>query len=469
MSVPALLALTAPSSDETRDADRLVRRLQAYNTPNTLHESYYDGTFKAEQFGFSIPPNMQHLDAVAGWGGTVVDVLEERLDWLGWRGVNDDALGLSQVFADNQLGPESGMGHLDALIYGTSFVTVGRGADGEPSPLVTVQSPRTTTAEWDRRRRRVSQAVAVTVDGGRIVRVTRYTDTETTTFDVDEAGRYSVVERDQHGLGRVPVVQMANRMRASDTSGRSEITSAVRYYTDSAVRTLTGMEVHREFYQAPQRWAMNVDPSKFTDSDGRTASPWQSIQGRVWAVPPNDDGEAQPSVGQFTPASPTPYIDQVKNLATLLAAEAGMPTSYLGYASDNPASADAIRAGEARLVKRAERRQTVFGAAWLEVGRLALLVRDGAIPDEFGGISVRWRDASTPTRAASADEAVKLIGAGVLTPGSSVTYDRIGLSPEEQRTLDADKRRASGVGVLAALRSAAGSDPLTPPADVVGG
>ena len=46
---------------------------------------------------------------------------------------------------------------------------------------------------------------------------------------------------------------MPNRMRASDVSGRSEITPAVRYYTEAAVRTLTGMEVHREVYQAPQR------------------------------------------------------------------------------------------------------------------------------------------------------------------------------------------------------------------------
>lgn len=451
MSVPALLVLTSPSSDETREADRLVRRLQGYNPANLMHEEYYDGTFRAEQFGFSIPPNMQHLDAVAGWGGTVVDVLEERLDWLGWRGVNDDTLGLSQVFSDNLLGVESGMGHLDSLIYGTSFVAVGRGASGEPSPLVTVQSPLTTTAEWDRRTRRVSQAIAVVVEGGKIVRVTRYTAAETTIFDLDESGVYSVVERDQHNLGRVPVVQVANRMRASDTSGRSEITAAVRYYTDSAVRTLTGMEVHREFYQAPQRWAMNVDPSKFVGADGKKVSPWQSVQGRVWAVPPNEDGEPAPTVGQFTPASPTPYIEQVKNLATLLAAEAGMPTSYLGYASDNPASADAIRAGEARLVKRAERRQTVFGQAWLEVGRLALLVRDGAVPDEFSDVSVRWRDASTPTRAASADEAVKLIGASVLTSDSTVTYDRIGLSPEEQRQLTIDKRRSSGASVIDAL------------------
>src|SRR5690349_25173097 len=43
-----------------------------------------------------------------------------------------------------------------------------------------------------------------------------------------------------------------------------------------------------------------------------------------------------------------------------------------------------------------------------------------------------------------------LIGAGVLPTDSSVTYDRIGLTPAEQRQIAADKRRAAGRAVLAA-------------------
>lgn len=445
---PAYLTLVLPSGDETDSVNRMIERLSSYNVANMNHQNYYEGTFTPSHTGFSIPPNMRDLKAVSGWGGTVVDVLDERLDWLGWRS-DGDALGLQAIYAANQLDVESGMGHLDALIYGTSFITVGTGQDGEPDQIITAQSPLTTTAVWDRRRRRVSEALTVVVEDGQIVQATRYSAEETTVFERGgKDDRWVVLDRDQHNLGRVPVVQMPNRMRASDVAGRSEITPAVRYYADSAVRTLMGVEVHREFYQAPQRWAMNVDPKKFVNSDGKPVSPWQSIQGRVWAIPPNEDDQPQPQVGQFTPASPAPYIDQIKNLATLLSAEAGMPVSYLGYASDNPASADAIRAGEARLVKRAERRQTVFGAAWLEAARLALLVRDGEIPAAFSDVSVRWRDPSTPTRAAAADEAVKLVGSGVLAADSTVTYDRIGLDPDEQRQVDADKRRAAGRALL---------------------
>jgi hypothetical protein len=258
------------------------------------------------------------------------------------------------------------------------------------------------------------------------------------------------------------VVKFANRVRGTRLEGRSEITKAVRYYVDAAVRTLLGLEVNREFYNSPQRVALNVTESAFQDASGSPVSKWQAIQGRVWAIPPNEDGEPEPRVEQFSPSSPAPYIDQIKGYAQLLAAEAGIPGAYLGFVTDNPASADAIRAGEARLVKRAERRQTGFGRSWLEMGYLALLVRDGEVPPDYATrVSSRWRDAATPTRAAAADEALKLTSGDhpILPSDSTVTYDRIGLSPAEQRQVMADKRRMAGRDVLAGLTAAvAGAD-----------
>lgn len=456
-AAPAYLRLALPTIDEREAVQAMLDTLDGYSPANLLHESYYEGTFTAQNYGFSIPPNMRNLEVVAGWGGTTVDVLEERLDWLGWRS-EGDTYGLESVFAQNLLGTESGMAHLDALIYGVSIVSVGAGAEGEPDVLVTPMSPKNATVLWDARTRRVSRAIYVTRRDGMPRIVTLYSPDETVTLELGD-GSMVVTSRDRHNLGAVPIVLLRNRVRASDRTGRSEITSAVRYYTDAAVRTMLGMEVHREFYQAPQRWAMNVDPDKFVDASGTRVSPWHSIQGRVWAIPPNDDAEAQPSVGQFSPASPTPYIDMVREFARQLAAEAGMPVSYLGFPGDQAASADAIRALESRLVKRAERRQSMFGQAWMEVGRLALQIRDGSVPDEFlRDVSVRWRDANTPTRAASADEAVKLASAGIIPPTSTVMYDRIGLSPDEQRTVMADRRRDVGRNVLASLPGVSNAD-----------
>lgn len=454
-----LASLSYLSDDEADLVSLLSNRLALVNVANAAAEQYYEGTFLTEQFGISVPPSMSHLRTVAGWPGTTCDVLEERLDWLGWTIEQPDDFGLGEIYRDNQLDVDSGAAHLDGIIFGCSFVVVGAGEDDEPEVLITMHSPKDMTSLYDPRRRRSVAGLSITaVDNGAVTMATLYLPDQTVRIErAPSGGQWVVIDRDQHNLGRLPVVKMANRTRASRTSGRSEITNAVRYYTDAACRTLLGLEVNREFYNSPQRVALNVSEKAFQDAQGNPVSAWTAIQGRVWAIPPNDDGEPPPSVQQFSPSSPAPYLDQIRGYAQLLAAEAGMPGAYLGFHTDNPSSADAIRAGEARLVKRAERRQTTFGKGWLEVGRLALLVRDGDVPVEYANVSARWRDAATPTRAAAADEASKLIAAQVLPPGSTVTYDRIGLTPAEQRQLDVDKRRATGREVLAALTSTRGA------------
>ena len=146
-----------------------------------------------------------------------------------------------------------------------------------------------------------------------------------------------------------------------------------------------------------------------------------------------------PTVGQFSANSPSPYFDAIRAYAQIMAAETAIPASYFGFQTDNPASADAIRQMEARLVKRAERRQKQFGRTWVEVAKLALLVRDGSLPVEANNIRPIWRDASTPTRAAAADEAVKLISAGVLSPDSDIVYNRIGLSDSDKQVVKSEK------------------------------
>lgn len=153
-------------------------------------------------------------------------------------------------------------------------------------------------------------------------------------------------------------------------------------------------------------------------------------------------------------------------MSQMVAAEAALPASYFGFVTANPSSADAIRQEEARLIKRAERRQLMFGRTWNEVGKLAILARDGRDADLSGfmNISSKWRDAATPTRSASADEAVKLITSGVLTPDSQVTYDRIGLSPQEQKQLANDKRRAQASQRIADIKEALTATSTTAPA-----
>lgn len=439
--------------DELAVLDRMFQKLRHHDGKNHLLENYYEGKTRLKDLNISVPPALRLVDSVVGWAGTAVDVLEERLDFEGYIG--GDTLGLNEIFRANELDLESGLGHKDALIYGVGFVFVGKGSNGEADPLITIESPKKATALYDMRSRRLSAALLVDRDDiGEVQYGKLYLPNETITLE-RENNRWFEIDRDVHNLGRVPVSPLVNNPRSGDPDGRSEITKAVRSYTDSAMRTLLGAEVAREFYSAPQRFVLGAKEELFLDSDGNSLNPWSVIQGRMLGVPYNDDDGVMPQVGQFQANSPTPYFEQIRQYAQLIAAETAIPASYLGFQTDNPSSADAIRQMEARLVKRAERRQRQFGRTWSEVAKLALLVRDGEIPAEAANIRPIWRDASTPTRAAAADETTKLIQVGVLTPDSEIVYNRIGLSDSDKQVIKAEKAAASARSLVANLADAA--------------
>jgi hypothetical protein len=442
------MSLTA---DELGLLEYLFRKLQKHDPKNYVLQRYYEGRNKLKDLRISIPPQLTAVETVVGWAGTTVDVLEERLDLEGF--IAPDDLGINQIFRANELDLESSMGHKDALVFGTGFVTVGRGMEGEPDPLITIESPKKMTALYDLRTRRLSAALLVNRnETGSPVSGTMYLPDQTIFLDYTNRA-WLVIDRDIHNLGRVLVAQLPNNPRSGDPYGRTEITRAVRSLTDSAMRTLLGAEVAREFYSAPQRYILGADEDLFTDSDGRPLDAWSVYQGRILGVPANQDGQ-MPQVGQFSANDTRPYFEQIKAYAQLMAAESAIPASYLGFQTDNPASADAIRQMESRLIKRAERRQRQFGRTWTEVAKLALLVRDGEVPPEASEIRPIWRDASTPTRAAAADEAVKLIAAGVFLPDSEITYNRIGLSESDKQVLRAEKQIAQANNLIANLAAA---------------
>lgn len=435
------------NSDELGLLQSLVRKLTGHARDNQTKELYYEGKQRLKDLNISVPPSLKMLNTVVGWAGTAVDVIEERLDFEGYI---NDSYGLNDIYRANELDLESSLGHKDALIYGTGFVFVGRGRPefGEPEVLITIESPKRATVSWDMRSRRVTAALLVDFDEkGRVAAGSLWLPDETIYFAAYER-TFLEVSRDVHNLGRVTVAPLINNPRSGDPHGRSEITRSVRYYTESAVRTLLGAEVAREFYSSPQRYVLGADESVFEDADGNPIDRWSVIQGRVLGLPFNEDANVMPQVGQFQANSPSPYFDQIRALAQMLAAETAIPPTYLGFQTDNPASADAIRTMEARLVKRAERRQKQFGRTWNEVGRMSLLVRDGALPDGSQDIRAVWRDASTPTRAAAADEVVKLIGAGVLPADSEIVQNRIGLSDSDKQLLRSERATATAASIV---------------------
>ena len=275
------------SIDESALIDAMIRKIAAHERHNETREHYYEGKIRTKDLNISVPPGLKLVNSVVGWPAVIVDVLEERLDFEGWIG--GDSMGLTDIFRANELDLQSSQGHKDALIYGTGFIFVGKGMEGEPDPLITIESPQRATAVFDMRSKRPMAAILMDGDDDGWTGGSLYLQNETIQFGIAANGSAVEISRDIHNLGRVPVAPLINNPRSGDPWGRSEITRAVMSYTDSAMRTLLGAEVAREFHASPQRYVLGADEEIFLDSDGNPRNPWSVIQGRVLGIPYNDE------------------------------------------------------------------------------------------------------------------------------------------------------------------------------------
>src|SRR5690606_10932916 len=154
----------------------------------------------------------------------------------------------------NDLDELSSMAHLEAMIYGRSYVTVSHPGDGSGVPIIRVESPTNMTAVIDPRTKKVTKALRlyrqdVMTPAGAAPdadpdseRATRVLPTETSywtkqdgKWGLDGPSKRAVVRQ---YLGRVPVVPVFNRARLSDPNGSSEILPEIRAITDAASRQL---------------------------------------------------------------------------------------------------------------------------------------------------------------------------------------------------------------------------------------
>lgn len=411
----------------------LSHRLAGHDYGNQRREAYYRGRYYAPSLGIGIPPNSVLNKVTVGWAATVVDTIEERIEFLGWSDAagEDDEL-LASIYEASDIGSESSAVHSDALMYGIGFLSVTAGGPGEPEVLVRAHSARSTTAEINAR--------TGLVEAG----ITYHSNREATLWKSDEVvelsrdsehGLWEAVERVPHSMGRVPLVAVVNRTRAGDRRGRSEITPGIISAINSATRALRAMDVNREFFSTPQRYGIGLSEENFEGVDS-----WKLISTRMLLAPRDEEEGTEPKFGEFSTVSPGPYLDQIKGLASLVATESGIPESYFNIPHSNPTSADAVRAMENRLIKRAERRCRQFTRPWVEVGRLARAVATGKLDIEDSP-RVRWADPATPTLAATTDAMVKAVQSGVL-PVNEVVWRRMGLTDHEIESVEAMQAEA---------------------------
>lgn len=380
----------------------------------------------------------------------VVGSLTERLRVVGFTrdGVSDPALWRTWMRQDmDQIAP---VAHREALALGRSFCIVWAGPSGRPQ--ISVESARQVSVSRDPATRDVLAAVKRwELPGGRGQRAVTYEPDVITMYGTDAAGApadsgaWRVTGTVPNPLGAVPVVPLVNADRLLDLDGVSEFGDAIPL-VDALVKLLSDMLVTSEFYARPRRWATGVEVP-VDEVTGEPLNPFSSEADRTWI-----SEAAESKFGQFQATDLSSYQNAVTVVMKQLVATTGLPEHVLGVGSDNPTSADAIRASEAALTARAESKQRIFGRAWEHVARLAVAVEFGTDPASVD-VGVQWADPSTRSVAQEADAVTKLVAAGVLPV--SIALEKLGYSAADIARIRVARRAealdASGVDLTALI------------------
>ena len=150
---------------------------------------------------------------------------------------------------------------------------------------------------------------------------------------------------------------------------RSTISSPL---VDALNKSLADMMVTSEYVGRPRRWATGIELTEnpVIGDDGQPTDELVDVnpipEGARAMISEND----QAKFGQLQAADLSGYEASVRVILGQIMAVSTLPAHYVGVFTDNPASADALRAAEASLTARAEARQAIFGRAWEQVARL---------------------------------------------------------------------------------------------------
>lgn len=357
-----------------------------------------------------------------------VTSLAERLEVRGFREAGSSEAtdaSLWRTWRRCHMLDGSAQAHMDALVYGRSFVIVWANEDG---PLVTVESPKQVAVKHDPATRKViaafkrwsvdNQAFGVLYEPERITRLSADSNV------VDGAGfpstGWQTVEVIPNPFGVVPVVPLVNRGRLLDLDGVSEMTDILGL-TDALNKLLSDSLVSSEFYARPRRWATGLELQE--DEDGNVIQPFSNEANKVWIS--EDEGT---KFGQFDGARLDGYSDLIATVTNQIGALSGLPPHYIGINSAQPPSADAIRSAEASLVAKANSLQRTFGQAWANVAALVKAAETGKDPLEYDFEPV-WSSEETRTTAQATDAAVKLHSIGVPLP--AILSETLGWTPEQ--------------------------------------
>jgi len=444
--------------------NRLMAKLDAKMRRNMLRSAYYDGKRAARQVTAVLPPQYQQLAITLGWTAKSVDLLARRgnLESYTWADGDLGDLGFAEVWDGNMLGSEASQGMTSSLIHSTSFAISTAGGAGEPDVVIQFRDATMATGDWDVRARKLSSLLTITSydTNGDLDGFVLYIPNLTITCK-RTGNKWTVANRQEHLWG-VPAEPLPYKPRLGRPFGQSRITRPQMGLQDAAVRELLRLEGHMDVYSFPEMWMLGADPSIFKDQSGAVKKVWDVMIGRIKGIPDDEDATVpRADVKQFSASSPAPHLADLNALSKLFAREASLPDSSLAITDfANPTSADAYDASQYDLIAEAEGATDDWSPGLRRTMIRSLAMKNGIrgdeeIPKEWMSISPKWRNPRFVSRAAEADAGMKQLQSMPWLADTEVGLELIGLTDEQIRRAQGERRRTQGNVTLANIADGA--------------
>lgn len=326
-----------------------------------LRYKYYEMKNGIKYFKTIIPPEFMYMAETLGWCGKAVDSLADRLSFREFKNDNFD---LNTIFAMNNADilPDSAM--LSALISSCCFVYISEDTDGYPR-LQVIDGGNATG--------RIDPITGLLTEGYAVLERDKEAGATLDAYFVAGRTEYyrgnQLIRVDANPAPYPLLVPIIYRPDAVRPFGHSRISRSCMNLMQGALRTLLRSEVSAEFYSFPQKYVTGLS------QDAEEMDKWKAFISSFLAFTKDEDGDA-PKLGQFTQQSMSPFTEQLRTFAAMFAGETGLTLDDLGFVTDNPSSADAIKASHENLRLLARKAQKTFGSGFLNAGYLAACVRD---------------------------------------------------------------------------------------------
>lgn len=338
----------------------LKRRLSMKRIRVKKRYAYYEMKNRIKDLKISTPPNLRGMQSVLGWCGKAVDNLADRIVF---REFSEDNFDIGEIFEMNNPDTFFDSAVLSALIASCCFVYISEDDNGFPRLDIIDGSNATGIIDQGTGLLKEGYAVLERDDNKNPLLEAYFTAgniriiKEGKCWDIPNNVPYPLL---------VPIIFRPDAVRPF---GHSRISRSCMDLVDSAMRTVKRSEIAAEFYSFPQKWVVG------TSQDSDPLDKWKATMSSLIEITKDDEGD-KPTFGQFQQQSMSPHMDQLKMFAGLFASETGLTLDDLGFPTENPSSAEAIKASHENLRLTARKAQRTFGTGFVNVGYLAACLRD---------------------------------------------------------------------------------------------